>query len=375
MPKPFDNDEIRLVVRRALERTLLARENRLLLERIEREYGFENLIGSGPAMQRVFETLRKVAETDLTVLVRGESGTGKELVAQALHQRSAAARASVRRGELRGDQPRAGRERAVRPREGRLHRRRRAPHRASFEAADGGTIFLDEIGDMAPATQAKVLRVLQERQLRARRRQRRRSRWTCASSRRRTATSRREVRGRALPRGPLLPAAASSRSRCPPLRERREDVPALVQRFLAQLAERHGRGPKVLDAGSRSRALARHAWPGNVRELRNVDRAAPRCCATGEAIDASDLQLRRERRALVPRRPRALSFGEAKRRAIEELRARLPASSAARPRRQRLAHRRGDRHGAAEPAAEDPRARPARSARARRRDPPTEREP
>ena len=79
------------------------REHRLLLEQVERDYGFENLIGSGPAMQRVFETIQKVAETDLTVLVRGESGTGKELVAQALHHRSPRRGAPVRRGELRGD--------------------------------------------------------------------------------------------------------------------------------------------------------------------------------------------------------------------------------------------------------------------------------
>ena len=103
VPKPFDNDEIRLVVARALERTRLAREHRGLLERVQREYGFESLIGTGPAMQRVFETIRKVAETDLTVLVRGESGTGKELVAQALHNRSQRAQRALRRGELRGD--------------------------------------------------------------------------------------------------------------------------------------------------------------------------------------------------------------------------------------------------------------------------------
>jgi DNA-binding NtrC family response regulator len=89
VPKPFDNDEIRLVVERALERTRLGREHRLLLDRLEREYGFGALIGSGPAMRRVFDTIRKVADTDLTVLVRGESGTGKELVAQAIHHRSA----------------------------------------------------------------------------------------------------------------------------------------------------------------------------------------------------------------------------------------------------------------------------------------------
>src|SRR5207344_2796420 len=85
--KPFDNDEIRMVVRRALERTQLEREHRLLLERVERELGQGSIIGSGPGMQKVFETIHKVADTDLTVLVRGESGTGKELVAQALQQR------------------------------------------------------------------------------------------------------------------------------------------------------------------------------------------------------------------------------------------------------------------------------------------------
>ena len=91
LPKPFDNDELRLVVRRALERTKLVREHRMLLERLEREYGFGSLVGSGARMQRVFETIKKVAATDLSVLVRGESGTGKELVAQALHHRSARA--------------------------------------------------------------------------------------------------------------------------------------------------------------------------------------------------------------------------------------------------------------------------------------------
>ncbi len=88
VPKPFDNEELRVVVSRALERTRLQREHRMLLERVEREYSFENLIGSGPAMRQIFEMIQKVAETDLSVLVRGDSGTGKELVAQALHQRS-----------------------------------------------------------------------------------------------------------------------------------------------------------------------------------------------------------------------------------------------------------------------------------------------
>ena len=164
VPKPFDNDELRLVVRRALERTRLQREHRLLLERIEREYGFGALIGSGSAMQRIFETIKKVSETDLTVLVRGESGTGKELVAQALHHRSprrsrpfiavncAAISRELVESELFGHEKGAFTGADAR----RIGR---------FEAASGGTIFLDEIGDMPLETQAKVLRVLQERKL------------------------------------------------------------------------------------------------------------------------------------------------------------------------------------------------------------------
>ena len=148
VPKPFDNDEIRLIVARGLERTALARENRWLRERIERDYGFENLIGAGPGMRRVFETIQKVAETDLTVLVRGESGTGKELVAQALHQRSARrARpfvavncAAISRELVESDL--FGHEKEA-------FTGADARRAGRFEAAHGGTIFLDEIGDMA----------------------------------------------------------------------------------------------------------------------------------------------------------------------------------------------------------------------------------
>jgi DNA-binding NtrC family response regulator len=164
VPKPFDNDELRVVVARSLERHRLERENRLLREQVQRDYGFDQLIGSGLAMRRVFETIQKVAETDLSVMIRGESGTGKELVAQALHATSsrrlrpfvavncAAINRELVESELFGHEKGAFTG-ADRRRIGR------------FEAADGGTIFLDEIGDMGPETQAKVLRVLEERQL------------------------------------------------------------------------------------------------------------------------------------------------------------------------------------------------------------------
>jgi DNA-binding NtrC family response regulator len=316
VPKPFDNDQIRLVVARALERTRLARENRLLLERVEREYGFENLIGAGAAMQRVFAAIQKVAETDLTVLVRGESGTGKELVAQALHQRSprrdrpfvavncAAISPELVESELFGHEKGAFTGADAR-RQGR------------FEAANGGTIFLDEIGDMAPETQAKVLRVLQERSFER------------VGG---TAPIEVDVRVVAATHRPLEQDVAHEKFRedlyyrlrvvelvLPPLRERSEDVPALALRFLAQVSERLGRAAPRLGESALA-ALVRHAWPGNVRELRNVIEQAA-VLTSGPVIGEDDLRLDGAPANAAPAAPAAgsagLPFAEAKRRAVE----------------------------------------------------------
>ena len=313
VPKPFDNDEIRLVVQRALERTRLARENRLLLDRVKREYGFENLIGSGPAMQRVFETIQKVAETDLTVLVRGESGTGKELVAQALHNRSTRANrpfvavncAAISRelveSELFGHEKGAFTGADAR-REGR------------FEAADGGTIFLDEIGDMAPETQAKVLRVLQERSL-----ERVGGNQPIEVDVRVVAATHRDLEadvreGRF--RQDLYYRLHVVETVLPPLRERPEDIPALSLRFLEQVNERLGREKQRLGEGALA-TLARHHWPGNVRELRNVIEQAA-VLAERSVIDESDLHIAGDSVATAPALPESdLPFSEAKKRHIE----------------------------------------------------------
>src|SRR5215470_12286415 len=162
LPKPFDNDELRAVVRRAMEGALLKRDHRRLVEQVAGAYGFEQMVGASPAMRRVFETITRVADTDVTVLVRGESGTGKELVANALHYRSprrtrplvkmncAALSRELVESELFGHEKGAFTG-AVARREGK------------FEAADGGTLFLDEIGDMSLETQAKLLRAIQEK--------------------------------------------------------------------------------------------------------------------------------------------------------------------------------------------------------------------
>ncbi len=313
IPKPFDNDEIRLTVQRVLGRSQLEREHRLLLERIQRDTGFENLIGSGPAMRRIFETIQKVAETDLTVLVRGQSGTGKELVAQALHNRSsrrnrpfvavncAAISRELVESELFGHEKGAFTGADAR-REGR------------FEAANGGTIFLDEIGDMAPETQAKVLRVLEERAL-----ERVGGTKSIPVEVRVVAATHRNLgaevkKGRF--RDDLYYRLKVVEIELPPLRERTEDLPALTQRFLTKVCERLGRAEKRIGPGAMA-ALARHPWPGNVRELRNVLEQAS-VLSAGDSIEEADLRLDAEPGAAPLAQPGGgSSFGSAKKRAVE----------------------------------------------------------
>ena len=266
VPKPFDNDELRVLIRRALDRQRLERENRFLRERLQREYGFANLVGSGAAMKKVFETIQKVAPTDLSVMIRGESGTGKELVAQAIHDTStrknkpfvavncAAIHRELVESELFGHEKGAF--------TGADNRRL-----GRFEAADGGTIFLDEIGDMAPETQAKVLRVLEEKKL-----ERVGSTRSLDVDVRVISATHRDLEAQVAQGGfreDLFYRLKVVALELPPLRERTEDVPALSGRFLKQLAERLGRPEKPLAPAALSR-LAEHPWPGNVRELRNV---------------------------------------------------------------------------------------------------------
>jgi len=313
VPKPFDNDELRVVVARSLERHRLERENRLLREQIQRDYGFDNLIGAGAAMRRVFETIQKVAETDLSVMIRGESGTGKELVAQALHSTSsrcsrpfvavncAAINRELVESELFGHEKGAFTG-ADRRRIGR------------FEAADGGTIFLDEIGDMAPETQAKVLRVLEERRL-----ERVGSAQSIEVNVRVVCATHRDLEeeikaGRF--REDLYYRLNVVEIQLPPLRERIEDFAALSGRFLSQVALRLDREKKTLDSAALAR-LARHGWPGNVRELRNVlERAA--VLSAGPEIGEEDLQLAPSSDEVLQSTPDLeLPFADAKRQTVE----------------------------------------------------------
>ncbi len=312
VPKPFDNDELKLVIQRALDRTQLEREHRLLLDRIEKEYGFGALVGSGIEMRKVFETIKKVAHTDLTVLIRGESGTGKELVAQALHHRSprtqrpfiavncAAISRELVESELFGHEKGAFTGADAR----RIGR---------FEAAEGGTIFLDEIGDMPLETQAKVLRVLQERVLEP------------VGS---TKPIKINVRILAATHRDLEKEVEAGRFRedlyyrlavvplvLPALRDRAEDIPALTHRFLTLQSERLGCASKTMSPDALS-ALRAHPWPGNVRELRNVIEQA-QVMADGDVIGSADIHLLRPRGGNTKVWAEGASYGDAKKQAIE----------------------------------------------------------
>ena len=263
LPKPFDNDELELIVERVLEIIALRRDLRLLQEQVADTYRFDNILGKSAAMERVFEVIRKVADTDLTVLIRGPSGTGKELVAHALHYNSprrarplvkvncAAFSRELVESELFGHEKGAFTG-AVAAREGK------------FEVADGGTLFLDEIGDMPLETQAKILRVLQEREF-----ERVGGNRTIKVDVRVIAATNQDLEAKVQDgsfREDLYYRLKVVPIVLPALRERPEDLPLLIEHFLTTVAARLKREPKRL-ASDAYRALLAAEWKGNIREL------------------------------------------------------------------------------------------------------------
>jgi len=284
VPKPFDNDELRIVVRKAMENALLKRDHRRLLQQVQGAFEFEQMVGRSPAMQRVFEMIDKIADTDVTVLIRGESGTGKELVANALHYRSrrshkpfvkmncAALSRELVESELFGHE-RGAFTGAVSRREGK------------FEAADGGSLFLDEVGDMPLETQAKLLRAIQEKEF-----ERVGGNQPIKVDVRLIAATNQDLE--AAVRGGRFREDLYYRLRVvelvnPSLSERREDIPLLVDHFLGRAAEHFGRPRKPLSSAASQACLA-HAWKGNVRELRSaIERAL--LLSSGEQIEVGDL--------------------------------------------------------------------------------------
>ncbi|HUO09420.1 MAG TPA: sigma-54 dependent transcriptional regulator [Phycisphaerae bacterium] len=264
--KPLDLEVIRTQVRRAAEKILLSRKNSELANALDQRFGIHGIIGQSAAMQRILQLIAQLAPTPVSVLILGESGTGKELVARALHQNSnrranrfvalncAGLNESTLEDELFGHVRGAFTD-ARGDREGR------------FEYADGGTLFLDEIGDMPLAMQAKLLRVLQDREI------------TRLGSndpikvdvRFLSATNKdllHEVRNKTF-REDLYFRIKGAVIELPPLRDRREDIPLLINHVISRAPEKLGKKIDGIDAAAKNVLVAYH-WPGNVRELENT---------------------------------------------------------------------------------------------------------
>lgn len=266
LTKPLDITELRHAVEKASSRVRLLRNNAELSRRLDEKFGYEGVIGNSPAMHRVMEKMRSVAPTDSTVLILGESGTGKELAARALHQNSerknkpfvplniSALPESLLEGELFGHEPGAF--------TGAVGRRI-----GKFEYANGGTLFLDEVGEMPMATQIKLLRVLEDRKVSrigANEEMDVNVRVVAA-----TNADMQEGVKKGTFRKDLYFRLAVVSIELPPLRERRSDIPLLVDYFLKQLATRNHR-PVPIVTRQALQALVGYDWPGNVRELRNA---------------------------------------------------------------------------------------------------------
>jgi DNA-binding NtrC family response regulator len=286
LQKPFEVEELLVAVRRALEHQSLRRQHRYLLSEREEEFGHYGIVGKSRAIQEALRQLELVARSKSTVLITGETGTGKELAARAIHAKSAQREMPLIKvncaaipeplieselfGHVKGAFTGAT-----------------ANRRGRFELADGGTLFLDEIGTLGPAVQSRLLRVLQEREFEPVGSER-----TTAVDVRVIAATNRDLRamvaeGRFLEdlyyRLSVIPIAL------PPLRERPDDIPLLVEHFVRKHAQRTGRAIEGIEPLARERLAAYH-WPGNVRELENtIERAV--VLATGPVIEAAGISI------------------------------------------------------------------------------------
>jgi two-component system, NtrC family, response regulator AtoC len=280
--KPFTPlEELRLFLRRMAEKIELVQENQFLRERIDIETGMHGIVGTAPRIQDVLRMVARLKDTRTPVLIIGESGTGKELVARAIHFRGSFASnpfVAVDCGSLVPtliESELFGYEKGAFT--GALHSRP-----GLFQSADGGTIFLDEIGELPLEMQAKLLRVLQEKEVRpvgSNQKIRVDVRVIAASNRDLEAEYR---AGRF--RKDLYFRLDVVSIRLPALRERRSDVPMLVHWFL----DRHAKGAGIQISGAAMKTLLQYDWPGNVRELENcIERAI--ALGDGKSIDVSDL--------------------------------------------------------------------------------------
>ncbi len=266
IPKPFTPDEVAIVVKKAIEKKNLMLENSYLRQELQEKYGFHNIVGKSKKMQEIYRVIAKVAVTDSTVLIYGQSGTGKELIARAIHFNSlrrekqfvpvdcAVLSENLLESELFGH-VRGSFTGAVTTKPG------------LFEVADGGTVFLDEVGNISLSIQAKLLRVLQERE------------FTPVGG---TKAKKVDIRLIAATNKDLEKMIKDEVFRedlyyrlnivpiyLPTLRERQEDIPLLAVHFLKKYADEMGKAIKGFTPEAMEK-LMRHPWPGNIRELENV---------------------------------------------------------------------------------------------------------
>ena len=266
IPKPFTPDEVLIVIEKALEKKSLIYENIYLRKELEAKYGFDNIIGSSPKMQAVYKLIRKVAPTDSTVLIRGESGTGKELIARAIHFNSPRKQkpfvpvdcgvlaSELLESELFGH-VKGSFTGAIVTKPG------------LFEIADGGSIFLDEIGDTNPNFQSKLLRVIQERE------------FTPVGG---VKPKKADLRFIVATNKDLEKLVEEKQFRedlfyrlnvvsitIPPLREKKDDIPLLAYHFLRKYAKEMNKNIKSISVDAMNMLIA-YTWPGNIRQLENV---------------------------------------------------------------------------------------------------------
>jgi DNA-binding NtrC family response regulator len=284
LTKPVDPQRLKILLDKVVERQETLREVKSLRRQLREHGSFGRMIGNSPEMRRIYRTIEQAAPTAASVLISGDSGTGKELVAQTIHQLSprtafpyvpincAAIPETLLESEIFGHEKGAFTGAAER-------------RQGCFELADRGTLFLDEIAEMTPATQVKLLRVLQER-----------------SFRRLGGRQEQKVDVRVIAATNLDPAEAVQKGKLredlfyrlnvfaitlPPLRDRRDDLPLLIQSFLTEFNARNGKSIAGVEQDV-MRLLEQHGWPGNVRELRNVIERAT-ILAEGQFIELRHL--------------------------------------------------------------------------------------
>ncbi len=279
--KPFSGDRLLITINNAIENNELRDEVEKLRQELQEKYQFKNIIGQSGAVQEVFRAISKVIDSTVTVLLQGESGTGKELIARAIHYES----------EKRRNKPFVAVNCSALPEsllESELFGHEKGSFTGAssrrigkFELADGGTIFLDEIGEMTPATQVKVLRVLQEREF-----ERVGGNELVKVDVRVISATNKEIEESVRKgefREDLFYRLSVFPIKLPPLRERKEDIPLLAQYFLERYASREGKEINAFSYDTLEMMMAYH-WPGNIRELENAVERAVILASTKEIV-------------------------------------------------------------------------------------------